>query len=439
MISRSLEYTLTDNDQLCFIHLPKAGGTTLNAHLQTHFGPDEICEIPLWKDLPHKPPDLARPRYLAGHTYYEAFKLLPRNPVFITMLRDPIERSISQYEQLRRVLLSPVGNTDWQHRNLQEMTWEQFIETPGTRDSISNVQTRYLAAKFEPEIKSLQDIASAKEQVDLLDVDLAKRRLNEFAFVGILEEFDRSMHLLSFTFGWPLTTVQSFNMAPTRIKREDVAPAILDALAALNQLDLDLYAYAQRLFNERYEQMMNELLAHNYERRYSKDRPQPVSEIDFDLHTPKYPISGFYRSETDGTDSWRWTGPSTVSTIDLPTLKEPEHHELIIRLYIVWVSTGEILRSLRLEVNGCPVNLSFKKDKRGKINVEGRASAAALIRNKSHIRLAFHVDRTIATQELVPGSAANRQVGLAFGAVTIQSRRRPTWHRLAGVFRRTNE
>jgi galactose-3-O-sulfotransferase len=438
MTTTSLEYTLTDADQLCFIHLPKAGGTTLNAFLYGHFGPDEICDIPVWKDLPQQPPDLTRPRFLTGHTYYELFRLLPRNPVFITMLRDPIERSISHFEQLRRVPDHAFWKHDWMLKDPQVLSLEEFIEIPETREWVTNLQTRYIAAQFEPEIRTLQDVSSSKEQFHLLDVERAKNRLTEFVFVGLLEEFDRSMHLLSYTFGWPLVKIQSLNVSPARMQREDIAPATLDALIALNELDLELYAFAQRLFKERYQQMVNALLDTNYERRYRKDHP-PVSDIMFDLHSLRVPITGWYRSETDGTVKWRWTGPGTVSTIDLPRLKDPEQCELLIKFSIVNVPAIDILESLRLEVNGRPVNLRFQKGRRGTIHVEGKAPSAALVGDIDYIRLAFHVDRTASAQLLNPGSEDHRQLGLAFGEVNIQVQRKAILQRVSSVFSRGNE
>jgi hypothetical protein len=87
--------------RLVFLHLAKTGGTTLDHHFAQAFAPEEIC--PKNVDLHLMPAEeLARYRYFSGHYVYDQLRYIP-GPVFtVTVLRNPVERVISNYYFLKR-------------------------------------------------------------------------------------------------------------------------------------------------------------------------------------------------------------------------------------------------------------------------------------------------------------------------------------------------
>lgn len=87
--------------RLVFLHLPKTGGTTLDHHFAKAFAPEEIC--PKNAELHLMPPEeLARYRYFSGHFVYDQLRFIP-GPIFtVTVLRNPVERVISNYYFLKR-------------------------------------------------------------------------------------------------------------------------------------------------------------------------------------------------------------------------------------------------------------------------------------------------------------------------------------------------
>jgi len=95
-----------------FLHVPKCGGTTLNAHLERHFTMDEqLVEFSHWgrsyrrthgrPEFADRPAEeRARAEVLSGHqTWYNIHKLVPgaREPRYFTVVRDPAERCVSLY------------------------------------------------------------------------------------------------------------------------------------------------------------------------------------------------------------------------------------------------------------------------------------------------------------------------------------------------------
>jgi hypothetical protein len=87
--------------RLVFLHLAKTGGTTLDHHFAQAFAADEIC--PKNSDLYDlSTEELARYRYFSGHFVYDQLRRIP-GPIFtVTVLRNPIERVISNYYFLKR-------------------------------------------------------------------------------------------------------------------------------------------------------------------------------------------------------------------------------------------------------------------------------------------------------------------------------------------------
>lgn len=98
-----IPYILRPEDQLYFLHIPKTAGTTLISLLDLHFAPDEICPIQLDTKIHELIPEkIAHYRLIRGHLDYDFYKLLAKKPIYITMLRDPLERVISLYEYWRQ-------------------------------------------------------------------------------------------------------------------------------------------------------------------------------------------------------------------------------------------------------------------------------------------------------------------------------------------------
>src|SRR5439155_19448351 len=105
---------------------------------------------------------------------------------YITVLRDPFDRVISHYYFVRR---SP---THYLYATSRRLGLAEFVAACGAEEP-NNDQTRLLAGTGEP-------AACDGRGQELLAV--AKEHLNNFAIVGLTEEFDRSLLLMKRTFGW---------------------------------------------------------------------------------------------------------------------------------------------------------------------------------------------------------------------------------------------
>jgi len=142
-IPNSFEYNLKKNDILYYMHIPKTAGTSLIAILESNFDLDAIYPEKLWHKLLKKiPRDFTKYKLVRGHFGYNVNQVLHKKPVYMTMLRDPVERTISQYEQIRH---DPTGN-NWVSKNFlshKEML-DDLIKSPEKKNIFTNTQTRYI-------------------------------------------------------------------------------------------------------------------------------------------------------------------------------------------------------------------------------------------------------------------------------------------------------
>lgn len=260
---------MTEHDLFYYLHIPKTAGTTFTVYLDRQFSTEHICPAQLWHQLLHISAETLRQyRLLRGHFYHYVLAFLPPGTRCLTLLRDPVERSLSHYAHILR---EPGHYLHPQAHALGSL--ENFLNDPDTQSMIWNFQVRSLALDLDPvAIASTMDEDSLNRlalerclemmmPVGVADEPLlqrAKDRLEAFAFVGVAERLQEALAVLSRMFGWDIPReFPALNVAPKRIGRHTLPGRTLDLLHEYTQLDADLYQHAQRLFDARFRQIDN--------------------------------------------------------------------------------------------------------------------------------------------------------------------------------------
>ncbi|MBN1966005.1 MAG: sulfotransferase family 2 domain-containing protein [Anaerolineae bacterium] len=221
-----------------FLHIPKTGGTTMWGIARRFFeshairvmtGDTEADDRTIQQLLTTSDHGY---RFIGGHFLMGVQDVATRPYRSFTFLRDPADRAISDYYRIVR-----------QPKNLLHETFveEQVSLEEGLRRMQCNIHTRYLSgtAGLDGECTA-DDLARAKQNL-----------VTRFDVVGLLEHFDESLLLLMRAFGWPMPYYRKRNVGSNR---PDVLPDQMYELATeLNALDVELYAYAQTLFEEQVE------------------------------------------------------------------------------------------------------------------------------------------------------------------------------------------
>lgn len=239
---------------LVHLHIPKNAGTTLSRmlKLRTLLHPptnllrraavlgqyQHPTETRLRAIAEMSPGDKRRVRFYEEHCGYGVHEHLPRACIYLTMLRDPIDRTLSVYDFLRQEGRIPAGQT-----------LGEFLDAPTIRRVwwVDNAQVRYLAGEHG----EIVDVPVGECAAALLGT--AKRRLeSDIAWFGLLDRFDESLFLLCRRLGWSTAVAVRSNVTRQRTsRRATVAPELLDRITAMNALDMELDVFARGLFQQR--------------------------------------------------------------------------------------------------------------------------------------------------------------------------------------------
>ena len=221
---------------ICFIHIERAGGTTLDHIVRSNYLSYLTLTPSLWTNEPAAAFTSAELNALmrwlpftkgfGGHTTraYLGYEEATRRRVdYFTFLRDPIDRFESHYlYQVERM------GIPW--------SLDAFLDEP----RLANFMTTRIAGAA--------DVGRAKELLE-----------ERFAFVGLTERFDESLLLLRSTLGLEALdiryerqrSVQGAQRTGTGLELRD-DPSMRERIASRNELDVQLYAFARDVLYPRY-------------------------------------------------------------------------------------------------------------------------------------------------------------------------------------------
>lgn len=246
--------------KLIFLHLPKAAGTTFNKILLKQYEApvsfivaEEVKKeiegnwgrfTSMEREELAKKKLMALPKsqkqhlqLVAGHMEYGWHECFNDPATYITFLRNPVDRVISQFHYIKRLpdhaLKDRIQN--------DALSLKQFVEQ-GVSLMTDNGMTRKIAG--------VTDAVGFREYDDTI-LDKAMGHLRDhFGAVGLAEHFDESIVYMQQKFNWKQPYYLPKNVTNNRKKVMEYDSATLDCIAQHNSLDIQLYQYAQELFSK---------------------------------------------------------------------------------------------------------------------------------------------------------------------------------------------
>ena len=235
-----------DDRRFFFVHIQKAAGTSLFTRLRRMFGRSAVYPDDTDGELTTVAPQMVpeqlvarwavrgdQIRVVAGHLPLCTTELLPVDFTTLTVLREPVERTLS-YLRHHRVLVAEDRDKPLEeiyddpfrfHGMIHNHMVKMFSLT--TDEMTSGMLTR---VEFTPD-----RLARAKERLASVDV------------VGLQEDFDGFCGELETRFGWDLgAPVVANTTAPT-----EVPPSLVARILEDNADDVELYEHARQLLARR--------------------------------------------------------------------------------------------------------------------------------------------------------------------------------------------
>jgi AraC-like DNA-binding protein len=229
-----------------FIHIMKTGGGTFVQHIRANFERDEVypcAELDPERHNPRfniryltaLPPErLARIRLYMGHFPFLAAQLLGVELVTITILRDPVERTISFLKHCKRY-------NEHHHALSLEHIYEDTFQF---WTLIRNHQTKLFAMTRGDNPESYLDFI----EIDDGRLEIAKTNLERVDVLGLQERFPELLEDLVRRYGWHVGSVRNFHVSR---ERQQVSRSFRRRIAEDNATDLEFYEYAQGLYEAR--------------------------------------------------------------------------------------------------------------------------------------------------------------------------------------------
>lgn len=281
----------TENDKFLFIHVLKTGGTSFTNILGTNFEDSqqypEACLVPDADFATRMEAYMYLPTFLANvnslgkqlkmvraHVPYAVRNLLNHNYRVLTILRNPIDRTLSYLKHARKYHPEHLG-----------MDLEDIYEDPWLNACfIKNYQTKIFSMSDEeiqvknqfpsdaprlPSVQAIQDGQALSEEitafresfpthflwglfapctgaitVDNKRLATAKENLANLELVGVTEAYDRFLEQLIKKFGWKITSAPHLHAGEPDTT---VSAAFRNRIADDCAFDMELYEYARLL------------------------------------------------------------------------------------------------------------------------------------------------------------------------------------------------
>jgi hypothetical protein len=229
---------------VCFIHIERTGGSTLNGILQQAYGRKAYVNVGNRTDLAAAVGRVreigasrGEVRALHGHVPFGVRRYLPRDTRYVTILRDPVERTLSHWGWLvaartrdlrpqAAALVPPEG------MGLEQGLAEGYI--------LDNWQTRMLSGEL--------DLSRPCGEEQLAK---ARKNVRRFAAVGITEDFDALLRSVRDALGLEQGPFERRAVNDARPQVADLSDVEAEAVREHTALDALLYDSVRATARER--------------------------------------------------------------------------------------------------------------------------------------------------------------------------------------------
>lgn len=237
---------VADEKTLIFLHIGKTAGSSLHRIIERQFPSENIHTFDdddiqkcmnRFMNLPEE--ERRKIRCLKGHMPFGVHRWLPGKWSYMTMLRLPVERVISNYYYIRSI----PEHTFYDIYVPRCNSLEDFVKLMDERGE-TNFQTRCVAA-----FGDFDNVMPPYDPLPREALDIAKQNLStQFDIVGLVEHFDESLVLMKELFGWGRIFYTKENVTSGRKGTSEIPRRTIEFIEKFEELDMELYALGKQIF-----------------------------------------------------------------------------------------------------------------------------------------------------------------------------------------------
>lgn len=250
-----------DGKIMIFLHIPKTAGNSVFNIIRRQYPAHRRYELDMDWDRRQETIDnfiaLDEERkrqitYVGGHIFYGFHRFTPQQAVYMTFMRDPVDRFISHYYFIKQSPFDPLMKKLEQLRDpnrYQQRTLEFLRLTANRRSSLEefldlsidldvmDLQTRIIGGFVDPadETPPFQELPPNALPVALDNIQ------RDIPVVGLVEHFDASLLLFRKAFGWRNIFYARHNPTRSRPALSQVPSLLRDKIEKASPLDMELY------------------------------------------------------------------------------------------------------------------------------------------------------------------------------------------------------
>jgi hypothetical protein len=249
-----------------FVHVMRTGGSTFRTHLQQVFGARRVypdtsvdLDLPAVEESTHNPfghpiedqaaldsyisvdklrripvARRAEIRAYVGHFPFVVTELLDLELTTITLLREPVDRTLSQLR------IAKQRRRQFADASLEEI-YEDGFEFPFF---IHNHQAKVFSMEVGDRLESVLDVIDVDER----RLAVATANLEKVDVLGLQDRYRSFLADIERRFGWTLARQPDRNVSDGS---REVSPAFRRRIEQDNAADVELYQHARRLLGER--------------------------------------------------------------------------------------------------------------------------------------------------------------------------------------------
>lgn len=247
--------------KLLYFHVPKTAGSSINKFFGTYID-KSIFHIESQKELSKV--FCEKYDFISGHVSYTKMNKILDLKEWITVatFRDPLAYTISHLKWVRK--LADEGEESRLHAHTQiiqdialKMREFDFSLSSDIECFIKWLEEIGVFYFHNTQTSYMHEVANTKTMTDF-HLKKALEHLNNIDYIGIQEDLDSFMEMMSYEFGWTLEDKPKVNMNENNYGFDINNSEIQKALFPLYEKDLILYEEAKKLFKAQKQFYRNE-------------------------------------------------------------------------------------------------------------------------------------------------------------------------------------